>query len=294
MLAVAFAPVPALAQDASAEARLRRLEAEVRALQRQVFPGGDGRFFQPEITAPPASAAPVPAGPSSTALGDVLARLEALERQLQTLTAQIEVGGNTVATLSERVEALEAAGRAAAAQPSAPVPVAGSGAAAATPGSSTAGAAPAPRPAADAQRLAAVQAITKPSTGNPGEDEYVYGFRLFEAGFYPEAQQQLTLFLNAHPRHARATYGRNLLGRAYLADNKPREAAGWFLNNYQSDRTAARAGDSLLGLAQAMIALQDTQRACVALAEFAEGFPALATGRLRPDYEAARRQVRCS
>ena len=38
---------PALPQDGNDEARLRRLESEVRALQRKVFPGADGRFFEP-------------------------------------------------------------------------------------------------------------------------------------------------------------------------------------------------------------------------------------------------------
>ena len=42
---------PAIAQD-NDEARIRKLEAEVRALQRQVFPGGDGRYFEPDISAP--------------------------------------------------------------------------------------------------------------------------------------------------------------------------------------------------------------------------------------------------
>ena len=43
--------VPATAQEtqAAAEARLRKIEAEVRALQRKVFPGGDGKFFEPQI-----------------------------------------------------------------------------------------------------------------------------------------------------------------------------------------------------------------------------------------------------
>ena len=36
-----------------AENRIRRLESEVRALQRKVFPGGDGRYFEPEISAQP-------------------------------------------------------------------------------------------------------------------------------------------------------------------------------------------------------------------------------------------------
>ena len=42
LAALLTAPVPALAQDANAEARLRRIEQEVRALQRQVFPGQRG------------------------------------------------------------------------------------------------------------------------------------------------------------------------------------------------------------------------------------------------------------
>lgn len=303
-LALVAGPVPALAQDANAEARLRKVEAEIRALQRKVFPGGDGRYFEPEITAPAATAAtPAPGTPSTGVLTDVLARLEALERQLQSLTAQTEVNGNAVTQLSERVEALEAANRAqaeaqaaTAANAPADAGIGSTGGTVPATGAGAPSAQPAPTPTASApsaQRLAAVQAIAKPSTSDAADDEYVYGFRLYDARFYPEAQQQLTMFVNANPRHWRATYGRNLLGRAYLDDNKPRDAAAWFLNNYQADKTAARAGDSLLGLAQAMIALKDTSRACVALAEFGDTYPALATGRLKNDYDAARRQVQC-
>ena len=50
VLVMAGTAVPATAQDTLAEARLRKMEAEIRALQRQVFPGGDGKFFAPEIT----------------------------------------------------------------------------------------------------------------------------------------------------------------------------------------------------------------------------------------------------
>ena len=116
------------------------------------------------------------------------------------------------------------------------------------------------------ERLAAVQAIAKPQTDDSGDDEYSYGFRLWDAGFFPEAQQQLTMFVEQNPGHWRATYGRNLLGRAYLDDGKAKEAAPWFLKNYQEDKTGARAGDSLLYLAESMIALDDTRRACIALA----------------------------
>ncbi|QZD90301.1 hypothetical protein K3148_02545 [Qipengyuania aurantiaca] len=282
-MALIATSIPAVAQD-NDETRIRKLEAEVRALQRKVFPGGDGRYFEPQITAPAATANPAqPAVTSTTAVTDILARLDALEMQLQRLTAQYEVGTNAMRLLEERVEALEAA-NAPAPEPT-PAP--------ATSGTTTT---PEPEPAAkpDPARVAAVQAITKPATGDAGDDEYSYGFRLWDAGFFPEAQQQLTLFVEQHPNHSRVSYGRNLLGRAYLDDGKPTEAAPWFLRNYQADKNGARAGDSLLFLAEAMIALKDTGRACIALSEFGETYPALATGRLSGQYATARSKVTCN
>ena len=276
-------PAPALAQDT--EARLRRIESELRAIQRVVFPGGDGRYFTPEVdTSQPQPQQPQ-GGPSSSALTDVLARLDALEAQLARLTARGEENSNELAQLSGKLdEAIEAAERAAQPAP-AQVP------ALATPAPS-----PSPTPAAapSPARLAAVRAIAKPATDDPGDDEYSYGFRLWEAGFYPEAQQQLAAFLEKYPRHARTSYGRNLLGRAYLDNGQPREAATHFFENYQGDKQGARGGDSLLFLAEAMIAIADTNRACIALAEFSETYPALATGRLKEQYDRTRTKVRCS
>tara|TARA_A100001391_G_scaffold139256_2_gene97507 strand:- start:263 stop:1168 length:906 start_codon:yes stop_codon:yes gene_type:complete len=276
---------PALPQDGNDEARLRRLEAEVRALQRKVFPGGDGRFFEPEISAQPSVRSTV-SGPSTTAVTDILARLDALETQLQRQTARNEENANRIRILTGRLDALESAGG------RDPQP----GAAPAGGGEPTAGAARSLSAEASGpsdERLAAVQSITKPQTDDPADDEYSYGYRLWNAGFYPEAQQQLTLFVEQHPGHWRTTYGRNLLGRAYLDDGKAKEAAPWFLKNYQEDKTGARAGDSLLYLAEAMIALGDTRRACIALAEFSETYPALAAGRLQGQYEANRGKVNC-
>ena len=299
---LAIAP-PALAQSSNDEARVRKLEAEVRALQRRVFPGGDGRYFEPEITGQPQASTTV-SQPSTTAVTDILARLDAMETQIQRLTEQTEQNTFALRTLGERVEALETLD-AGAVQGDAPTG-GSSGLTSGTPArgpattataTPTATSTPTSTPAAaapDPERLAAVSAIAKPQTEDPADDEYSYGFRLWEAGFYPEAQQQLTLFVEQNPQHWRATYGRNLLGRAYLDDSKPREAAPWFLRNYQADKTAARAGDSLLFLAEAMIALDDTSRACIALAEFAETYPALAAGRLLDQYERNRARVTCN
>lgn len=314
MLALAGISVPAPAQDSGTEARLRKAESEIRALQRKVFPGGDGKFFEPEVTAAQ-TAGTAAARPSTTAVTDILARLDALEGQLARLTSQTEENSNAIQQLTTRLGALEVTSGAAAAAAAKP-PAADANLAAMTGGARpaivvtptpsaipAAGATPArptpPPPAAKpsgptAQRLAAVQAIPKPQTGDAGEDEYNYGFRLWEAKFFPEAQQQLSLFVEKHPRHARISYGRNLLGRAYLDDGKTAEAARWFLANHQANPQGERAPDSLLYLAETMIAMKDTRRACIALATFSETYPAVAGGRLRAQYEANRAKVKCN
>jgi TolA-binding protein len=325
--AIAAVPAPGFAQDTADDTRLRKIEAEVRALQRKVFPGGDGKMFEPQIAAgsPQGSTAQPTIGvipPATTPMTDILVRLDALEAQLQALTARSEEQANTLAQLELRLAALEggtapiaaapvgtpAAGRVAAttATPppamtaSAPAAVAPRPAAPATPRPATATPAPAPAPtstlasAPSAERLAAVQAIAKPQTADPGDDEYSYGFRLWSAQLYPEARQQLTKFVEQYPNHARISFGRNLLGRAFLDDKMPKEAATWFLKNYQADKNGDRAPDSLLYLGASMIAMKDTKRACIALAEFAETYPLIASGRLASDYQAQRAKVTCS
>lgn len=304
IVAIGAASMPASAQD-NDEARIRKLEAEVRALQRTVFPGGAGRFFEPEITGGVAKPA-TSVTPSSTAVTDILARMDALETQMQSLTAQTEENTNSLRLLTTRLAALEVtSGAAAEAANGAPETnisaMTGSASATRPPVEVAARPAPqqpAPRPAVatgpTAERLAAVQKIAKPQTDDAADDEYSYGFRLWDAGFYPEAQQQLTLFVEKYPNHSRISFGRNLLGRAYLDDGKAKEAAPWFLRNYQADKQSARAPDSLLYLAESMIATKDTSRACIALAEFGETYPALASGRLADQYQANLRKVKCN
>lgn len=295
---------PALAQsapDANAEARMRKLEAEVRALQRQVFPGGDAKYFPAQVQAP--QAAPATFGtPATTPVTDLLARMDAVETQIARLTAQSEEYGNRLAKLEQQMTAEKAAEAKAAEAATTPAAITATDSpdanlAAMTGGASApkpAAAVPVPVAAPSAARLAAVKAIVKPQTGDPGDDDYSYGFRLWDAKFYPEAEQQLKLFLQKYPKHSRTSYARNLLGRAYLDDGNPREAAKWFLENYQTDKSGARASDSLLYLALSMKQLNDTNRACIALAQFAEEYASDAAGRLRGDYERTRAGLKCS
>jgi TolA-binding protein len=329
-LVLAGAALPAHGQDVSADARIKRMESEIRALQRKVFPGADGKLFAPEITpaaAGPNAAAEAPAGSQVT---DLMARLDSVEAQLKRLTSQGEENANKLAQLETRLPAPPPAPSVAAATapvlPPAVSPSASTasgvnlaamtgGASAPRPELSPAAevtprpaAPPAPRAAAvatpaakpgtsaapSAQRLAAVRAIAKPQTNDPGDDEYSYGYRLWEAKFFPEAQQQLKLSIDRYPKLAKMSFARNLLGRAYLDDGKPREAAVWFLQNYQANKTGERASDSLLYLAEAMRQLKDTNRACIALGEFAANYPRDAAGRLKAQYDLTRTGVKCN
>ncbi|GGN51027.1 hypothetical protein GCM10011349_23170 [Novosphingobium indicum] len=288
--------VPAMAQD-NVDTRLKKVEAEVRALQRKVFPGPDGKFFEPEI-APTPTPTGTPGQPATTAVSDLLTRMDAVETQMARLTSQIELNTNRI----DQLEAKLAGGSQPAAATTTPAataqPAAQSNLDAMTDGASAQPAAAAPaetKPAPPpSTRVAAVQAIVKPQTDDPGDDEYVYGYRLWEAKFYPEAEQQLKLFLQKYPKHRRASWGRNLLGRAYLDDGNPSEAAKWFLQNYQTDKRGERASDSLLYLAVTMKQMKDTKRACIALAEFSETYATEAAGRLQSLYNSTRNGLNCS
>jgi TolA-binding protein len=303
-LALSAGAAPALAQSNNTDLRLNKVESEVRALQRKVFPGSGDKYFSPEISAPtPTPAAGPP--PATSALSDVLTRMDSLEAQVARLTGQVEQNTNRIAQLETRMATLQPG---AVTQPLAtndagvPVSTPQSNLGAMTGGASNPRPTPAPAQLASAKpsvaptsdRVRAVSAIAKPSTGDAAEDDYSYGYRLWEAKFYPEAQQQLKLFLEKYPKSPRASWSRNLLGRAYLDDGNALEAAKWFVQNYQSDKRGERAPDSLLYLAVSMKQLKDTKRACIALSEFGSTYAAEAAGRLKSTYDATRSGLTCS
>lgn len=287
---------PAFGQS-DGEVRIKKLEAEVRALQRKVFPGGDGKYFEAEIARPAPATTTGPAPVSPGPVNDLLGRIDAVESALARLTAQTEENANRMGKLEARLTAMEGGSAGApVVLPSAeastatvkPASITGSLAANTAAMTGTAAA----RPSAD--RIAAVAAIERPVSGDRAEDDYLYGYRLWEAKFYPEAAQQLKATVDRYPKGKRISYARNLLGRAYLDDGKPGTAAQAFLQNYQADKAGDRAPDSLLYLAVAMTRLKETQRACVALAEFADTYPGEAAGRLATQYAAARKAVKCN
>lgn len=275
--------VPALAQSAPVERRIGKLEQEMRAVQRKVFPGGAGATVEPEIrpVAPPATQMGVPAG---SAVADLTARVDALEAQLASLTGQIEQSGFRVRQLEEALNRFrsEAETRFADLQKAAPAPEAAAAVEEPTPEPQT----------GQAPELSPTRAGS--TSADPGEDAYLVGFRLWEQGKFAEAQAALDAMAKAYPKHKRASYARNLAGRASLDDGKPAAAAKILLNNYQTNPKGERAADSLLFLGEALMKLGKPLEACQVYNELQDVYGPNMRDFIKQQLPKARAQAKCS
>jgi TolA-binding protein len=142
-------------------------------------------------------------------------------------------------------------------------------------------------------RIAAVAAVERPATGDMFEDGYTYGYRLWEAKFYPESQATLEETLAQFPKHKRASYARNLLGRAWLDDKKPATAVKVFYDNYKTEPRGDRAPDSLFFLGSALTDLGKTAEACEAFGELERAYPDAVTSRLVERIAAGKTRAKC-
>src|SRR3954468_7033858 len=108
MLMVGVA-VPAAAQrPESTERRLDRVEQELRAVQRRVFPGANGAMIAPEMD-DSARPAPTSGVPASSAVADINARLDSVENQLRALTGQAEQNANQLRVIQTNLADLRQA-----------------------------------------------------------------------------------------------------------------------------------------------------------------------------------------
>jgi TolA-binding protein len=148
----------------------------------------------------------------------------------------------------------------------------------------------APRDAARAQKLAAVE---KPVSDDPAEDAYLYGYRLWQGQFYPEAEAQLKKVVTTYPKHKRASYAQNLLGRSYLDEGKPSLASIAFYDNYKKMPDGERAPDSLYYLAQALMKLGKPADACKVYGELSDVYEAKIGATMKADIARGRTEAKC-
>lgn len=275
---------PALAQrDAPVEARVDKLESEMRAVQRKVFPGGAGMMVEPQIA--PSAPTPVEAAgvPASGAITDLTARVTSLEQQLASMTGQIEQNEYRLRQLEGQFADYRKATDAKLAAPPVAAPVAPVGGPDVT----------VPEAPAPADKPASTAAVTKPSTGDAAEDGYLYGYRLWEAKRYGEAVTALKKVVADFPKSRRASYAQNLIGRAYLDDGKPSLASIAFYDNYKKFPDGERAPDSLYYLGSALVKLDKAADACKVYGELTDVYGATISAKMKADVAKARIAAKC-
>ncbi|MBA3896705.1 MAG: tetratricopeptide repeat protein, partial [Sphingomonadaceae bacterium] len=140
----------------------------------------------------------------------------------------------------------------------------------------------------------AVAAVEMPATGDAAEDAYTYGYRLYAAKLYPEAQAKLKEFVAKYPRHKRASFAQNLLGRAYLDEGKPALASVAFYDNYQKMPKGERAPESLYWLGQSLTRLNKLPDACKVYDELRDVYAATMPSDLKAKATRGRADAKCA
>jgi TolA-binding protein len=285
----------ALAQNAI-DLRVGKLEKEMKAVQRTVFP--QGVPVQPESGAIlPSTAA---GSPATAPIADLTTRVDALEKSLASLTGQIEQAGfrnreqdAAIKKLETRLAGLEGTSEAAT-TPASILPAAKPATPIAKPVTPTTTKPPVVATKPDASRKALIAAVEIPSTGDAPEDAYSYGFRLYTAKLYPEAQTKLKEFVAKYPSHRRASYAQNLLGRSYYDEGKPALASVAFYDNYQKNPKGERAPESLYWLGQALTKLKKLPDACKVYAELNEVYGSKLGADLAAKAKKGRADAKCA
>jgi TolA-binding protein len=304
--------VPGLAHgQAAIGGRVDRLESEMRAVQRKVFPGGSSsQYVQPDISPPEANTV-LPGSPSGSPVSDLEARVSALESQMSSMTGQIEVTQHRVQQLEDagrsteaRLKLLEQAASSAsassgAAEPESAVSMPPAGRPPVSKPVSPVIKATVPTAAAtaaakDPLRAKKVAAVEKPPvTDDPAEDSYLYGYRLWQAKLYPEAEAVFQKVVATYPTHKRASYAQNLLGRSYLEEGNLRAAMQSFYDNFHKMPDGERAPDSLSYLAQTLIKIDKPAKACEVYGVLDQVYGAKISEAMRADIVRGRAQAQC-
>ncbi len=318
LIAIVFATgtmaIPAYGQSDPVTLRVGKLEKEMKAVQRKVFPNGVA--IEPELGG--AQTGTIAGSTSGTPISDLTARVDALEAQLKSLTGQVEQDGFRLKKLEDSMKAADTRLKVLEPAPAAPASTVGPldvaptppAAKPATPVTTIApkpvvASSTVPKPTApsakplvpakpDPKRKSLIEAVEIPVSGDPTEDAYTYGFRLWTAKLYPEAQVKFKEFVSKYPTHKRASYAQNLLGRAYLDEGKPALASVAFYDNYQKMPRGERASESLYWLGISLTKLNKMTDACKVYKEFDDVFGAKAGGDLKTKVAKGRVDAKCT
>jgi TolA-binding protein len=264
-LAVAGAlPDPAGAQMQTREGialqnQILELQRQIQVLTQRGGAGGYPNYPQSAYPPPPASSL----GASNEIVTRLLTRVETLEGSVRELRGRVEELGNRLqqqtAQLNKRIEDLQF-------QVQNP-PGGGSG-----PPPAVSSAPPAPPPAAAPAALGS--APPRPATGGRRTPEALVqeGQDALQRGDYRSAEQDAREVL-ANRASAGSYDAQFLLAQALLGQKQYSQAAIAYDDAYNRQKKGSHAQDSLLGLADALVAINEKRAACDTLSKLRAEFP---------------------
>ncbi|WP_439533190.1 tetratricopeptide repeat protein [Polymorphobacter sp.] len=294
--------IPGQAQQAAPnlDRRLDKLESEMKAVQRKVFPGGNPRFFEPEITAPEAAPTTPDGVPASNPLTDLSVRVGEMERQLRTMTGQAEANEFKLRQLEAsvqkmqgdiefRLNALEGNGvPIAPGAPGAPRIETPGGPAPQVimpaPGTTASVAPPPPTPAAE----------PAPAKAATAADAWQAAYAQVVSKNWPATERMMSAYLTDWPRSTRIPQAQYWLGRSHAERNQHAQAADAYLKVYNNHPRSERAADALIGLSNALIGIKNPQQACRVLGELESVYGSQLTPAQKTEAAGLRTRARCS
>ena len=282
------AAVPALAQDTrQVERRVDKLESEMRAVQRKVFPGGDKRYFEPEFQ-PTDQAPAAPAGvPATSPIADLTSRVDGLERQLQSLTGQVEQANYKVRQMEEAMAKFRADTEFRLTQLEG-----GAKPPAAAAADQTTLTLPALKPPAAATPKPVADAAAKPADTPEAAYQAAYAFVVAKDNV--KAVSALQDFAAKHPKSPRASHALYWLGRTLIAQGEYERAARVFFDNQQKNPTGERAQESLYWLGDVLVRLERAPQACTVYDLARKVYADEMKPALKPQFANARTAAKCA
>ena len=266
--------------SADVQARIRRLERDIRDLQAETF----RRSPEGAAGAPLAPAAPEPAAEPSQPIPDLspmMRRVDELESSVTRLTGQMEELGYKLDQISQQQERLQKqmefdAGQRANAQLAAPPQPAGDQLASVAPAPDAPAlpdSAPPATPGVLGQIPAGSTLPAPPPVADPKRD-FDSAMNLLSRAQYDDASQAFRNFVEAHPADERASAALYWTGDiAYSAKKDYAGAARDFAELLKRYPTAPRAPDSMLKLGLSLFELGQMNEGCAALAALPAKYP---------------------
>jgi len=272
----------AYAQSAAdVNARLRRLERDIRDLQSETFKKGPEGAQASAVPLPPEPPSAEP-GQQMPDLGPMMRRLDELESSVTRLTGQMEEIGHRIDQLATQAERMQKqmefdATQRANAQLAAPPPTGDQLASAAPPpGTPALPGAPPPAPTTSGVlgQIPAGSTLPTPAPAPDPKREFDTAMTLLSRAQYDDASQAFRKFTEEHPEDERASAALYWTGDiAFSAKKDYMSAARDFAELLKRYPTAPRAPDSMLKLGLSLFELGQMNEGCSALAALPAKYP---------------------